>query len=253
MKKKVYTFYDKIDGWEEDKKLLDLWLKNWKNKDFEPIVLNSSDSKLNPYYSEFVETIQWYYKEILEKELIDKDNPWTYYVEKNFVRFLAYGNLLEDCTIMTMDYDIYNVDYSEDPRTLNENIIFHRGYCPCLVSGTPKKIQLFCEMICSILKDIPHEINTMFKNSGYRNYLFNDMSLMSCVRYSDNNYLKEMIKKNNIVFTDESNTILGTKLIHASNEVIQDYINNNNITKEFTNEERTKIRLDYAQKHLLDN
>lgn len=144
----VYSFYEPISGWAHDKKLVDLWISNWKDRGFEPIILSKSDAESHPYYEEFVENIFKMFQEFSGRSLL-RANPWAYYIFHNYIRFLAYAHQLPDKEPnLVMDYDVYNLDYHE--HQLNgESLTFLCNLCPCLVSGTGEQFFKYCEWMAN--------------------------------------------------------------------------------------------------------
>lgn len=156
-KQKVYTFYESIDKWDSSKLLLDLWVENWSSKGFEPIVLNESDAKSHPYYTEYDKLIRSNYEKITGCSIM---KGWGNYIYYCFVRHLAFANKMTDEISLAMDYDIYNLDYENE--SLKENkITFFAGRNPCCLSGNR---HLFLEM-CMLMSEFTSKNIDDYKHS----------------------------------------------------------------------------------------
>lgn len=243
---KVYTFYEPINKWEPDRKLVDLWVKNWHSHGFDPIVLSSNEAKQNKSYQEFTETISECFEKIMGRDIIIPSNPWSYYVFYTFVRFLGYANINVDQPILIMDYDVYNVDYElSEHKKLGNNLTFHVENCPCLVSGTPKKIQEMCNAISQTCKNYSSELKVEFEDSPYA--AFHDMAFMHCLKNSKDKTLNNILKDMNISFTSINDSILTKHMIHSSNMEVEKYCSDNNVdTKTLSQEDKINIRMSSA-------
>lgn len=56
---KIYTYYEQVSDDSADimdsQKLLELWVRNWSSKGWQPVILNDKDAEKNPRYEECTE------------------------------------------------------------------------------------------------------------------------------------------------------------------------------------------------------
>lgn len=239
----VYTFYSPIDGWNSDKKLLDLWVVNWKNKGFNPVVLSIDDAIANPTYNNFVKKISIAYEHIMKRKIIHSNNPWNYYIFNNYVRFLAYADLNINHAILVMDYDMYNIDYTTEMNSnLSNNIVFQLENCPCIVSGTPENFQNMCNMISTASYKYYDILEEAFHQSKYST--FHEMAFMNCLRISQNPILINLLQQNQIIFTPAHKSIATNHLFHASNGILKTHVLKN---PKLTHDDKIDLRIQIAK------
>ena len=129
---KIFCYYKKDAIFSYQEKIIDLWKLSWKLSGFDPVVLGEEDAKRHPFYETFVEKIKSIHYLIKNKRNI------TEYGLNCFVRWLAYANQKSE-RFLVSDYDIINFGFTRN--NFGEKLNFMNGYCPCLVSGTPKQFE----------------------------------------------------------------------------------------------------------------
>jgi hypothetical protein len=144
--KQIYTYHTPM-GYADNDSLVELWKDNWKEKGFEPIVLEESDAKNHKYYDKIINA----------KSLYRGTNPKEY--EKAcYLRWAAMalrgGGLLAD-------YDVWNYTLRiEDLPVYRDNItLFSASACPCLVGGSVVAYEKMLDMFLRFEKkpvDSPH-------------------------------------------------------------------------------------------------
>ena len=243
---KVYTYYEPISKWEPDKRLVEFWIENWASHGFDPIILSKKDAKQNRLYAEFVKNISECSSKIMNRDIIIKDNPWSYYAFYTFIRHLSYANIDDDKPILIMDYDVYNINYeASEIKNLDQNLTFHFGGCPCIISGIPSRFQELCDAISQISKNCVNSLQIEFGKSRYTT--LHDMAFISCMRHSSHPTISEAIKSLSIRFIPQRNSPFVKKMIHSSNgEITRHCIKNNINRKSLSQEECIDIRLSLA-------
>ena len=247
----VYTFYEPISSWDYDRSLVDLWVDNWSDKGFNPIVLSLQDSKSHEYYSVFSKTLHEFYYKMTSKKIIDEKLTWSYYIYYTYVRFLSYATLDTDNPIMIMDYDVYNVNLQNDQVSeIPENICFYFSSCPCFLTGSPLSFENMCRMFAFVMKNHADLIWKEYQSSPYSNRrVLHDMALIHCLKYSQNKILNDTLLENKISFSNKDK--ISKHLFHASNSTVRDYINNNLIDmSNISHEERINIRIRCAKEKI---
>src|SRR6056300_712723 len=106
---KVYTYYDRINGFTCQLDVIKLWDKTWRDRGFEPCVLSDHDALKHPYCEEYVNYIQALHEEIVGKQI-------DHYGTSCYMRWLAYANTGDD-EMYTSDYDVLN--FSLEPNSIN--------------------------------------------------------------------------------------------------------------------------------------
>ena len=252
-KQKVYTFYEPIDKWDSSKLLLDLWLENWSSKGFEPIVLNESDAKSHPYYTEYDKLIRSNYEKISGRNIM---TSWSHYIYYCFIRHLAFANKMTDEISIAMDYDIYNINYKHEILS-TDKITFFNGQNPCCISGNK---HLFLDL-CLLMSKFTEANKDVYKRT--RNDLvvngrpaFHDLGW---IRVTDNlphplpNALRDKVTFGNVARIRSTVDDNIKSLIHVSFYWLQEYIKakgEENYEDNMTVDQRYKLRYELAKKQL---
>jgi len=249
---KVYSFFEPIEGWSNDFALVELWKSNWQQKGFEPILLSKSDAEKHPYYEEFCEKISKTFELVMGRGILSRDHPWDYYVFHNYIRFLAYANVLtKDEPSLVMDYDVYNINYSEHNLD-NKSLTFLFAKCPCLVSATRHQFLSYCRWMANEPSNHIETIKSELDKGSYST--LHEMALLNYLHLIDKNSTKDF------VFTPPPKSILGEnnitqqhKLVHVSNGYLVHHLQGREIDiKTLSFSDKVKIRVDLA-KNVIDN
>ena len=235
-KQKVYTFFEPINNWSDDRILLELWTHNWQQKGFEPIILSKSDAEGHPYYEEFVEKISKTFELVMGRGILSIGDPCDYYVFHNYIRFLAYANVLtKDEPSLVMDYDVYNINYSE--HNLDSKFLtFLAGKCPCLVSGEKQQFLSYCQWMADQPSNLIHELKFELNEGPFTT--LHEMALLFFLNSIDNNMTKDFIftQAPKSILSNPPGSILGEnnitqqhKLVHVSNGYLAMYLRENEI------------------------
>jgi len=245
----VYTFYEPIASWDHDRSLLDLWVKNWSDKGFNPVIMSLNDAKKHNYYLKFSETISKSFKTITKKDIINPNNAWSYYVYYNYIRFLSYATIDTKQPILIMDYDVYNINLNpEEISGLSENIFFYWSICPCLMTGSPASFGNLCKMFAFVTENHLDLLEEEYKLSPYVS--FHEMALMHLLKFSKNKILNQILEKYNINFAHDDH-LISTCLYHSSNVIIREYCNNNSLDiKSLNHEQKINIRIRCAKEKI---
>lgn len=141
---KIFSYFSEtpdIDPTNE-RKLIALWIDNWRAAGFNPQVLNESHAQKHPLFDHYVEAVSKF----------PSTNPSGYDLSC-FVRWLAVAQTSdEDCGILC-DYDCFNYGWAPILAS-NSKICLYQGHVPCLVSGRPKS---FTAMAKFFMEFIPKE------------------------------------------------------------------------------------------------
>lgn len=244
---KVYSFFEAIEGWSNDFALVELWKSNWQQKGFEPILLSKSDAEKHPYYEEFCEKISKTFELVMGRGMLSRDHPWDHYVFHNYIRFLAYANALtKDEPSLVMDYDVYNINYSEHNLD-NKSLTFLFGKCPCLVSGKKQQFLSYCQWMAD--QPLNHIQDLKFELNKGPFTTFHEMALLHHLHCIDNDMTKDF------VFTRVPKSILGEndltqkhQLVHVSNGYLVHHLQGSELDiKTLSFSDKVKMRVDLAK------
>jgi len=155
----VYTYYQEIN-FSKQKPLLELWQKSWKDKGFNPIVLNEEDANSHPYYKEFSEKLNKLHIEVTGQEL-------KAYGLSCYLRWLAYANKMnENESAYVCDYDVINKGLS-DTELDDSKMFLYDNCCPCFASGTKDHFLKFCQDIVEITESNADSIKANIANGHW--------------------------------------------------------------------------------------
>jgi hypothetical protein len=208
---KIYTYYEDIN-FEQQKKMLELWEKSWKQAGFEPVILSLSNAKSHPFYEEFV------YK-ITDIHLKIKQEALSNYGIACFVRWLAYATQSNNEYVYVSDYDCVNNGL--EPIIKTDKLHLMDGACPCFVSGTAQQFENLCHLFIDITTERIHKIIQSDKCVWYHDQDFFINNMLE----QNNPTSKQILETNNILITrdringvgpfqsDKENTV---KVLHIS-------------------------------------
>lgn len=249
---KVYSFFEPIEGWSDDHLLAELWELNWRQKGFDPIILSKSHAEEHPYYEEFCDIILKTFELVMGRAMLSRDHPWDYYVFHNYIRFLAYANVIPaEETSLVMDYDVYNVNYSN--HNLNpDSLTFLFSNCPCAVSGTKQQFLSYCEWMANTPLNHVETIKSQLHKGPYTT--LHEMALLHHMQKIDPATVK------NFNFVNPQKSIVAMvrfnenhKLVHVSNGYLLQYLQTCNINgKSLSFKDKINMRVDIAN-NILNN
>jgi len=149
---KVYTYFEHINLYARrfsnyQDELLKLWKISWKQRGFEPTVLNLDHAKQHEYYIEYIERLETLHLDIL-------NTPLTKYGLSCYLRWLAYATVKTECPFYVMDYDIINTGLDIiELENIDSQLHLMSWCCPCFASGTPKQFEDLCRKFIYISND----------------------------------------------------------------------------------------------------
>lgn len=133
---KIFTTYDECQvNPVDERKLLCLWIDNWRSSGFDPVVLNSNWAAKHTNGEEFLEVISKF----------PSQNPG--FDQICFLRWLAVSvaGRAEDICIMA-DYDCFNFGWAPQLPGKGSNLItLYQGITPSLVSGRFHSFSAICK------------------------------------------------------------------------------------------------------------
>ena len=138
---KICTYYENI-GFAKQDELVELWIKNWEQHGFEPIVLGKEHAEQHPYYEEFCTSIKTLHQQIMGHSIQE-------YGMSCWVRWLAYAGLSDNTPFYASDYDIFNNGFSIE-NIPEEQLHFMDYACPCFTSGTSEQFEKLCRVFVDI-------------------------------------------------------------------------------------------------------
>lgn len=133
---KIHTYYSEtkdIDSTAE-RKLIALWIDNWRLAGFQPVVLNEHWAEKHPLFEEFRERVSKF----------PSTNPAGYDLSC-FLRWLAVAMAETEEFCLMGDYDCFNYGFAPIISS-NSKITCYQGHVPCLVSGRPKSFLNMCKL-----------------------------------------------------------------------------------------------------------
>ena len=241
----IYTFFEPINEWCNSKLLLDLWVENWSESGFEPVVLNLDDAKSHPYYHEYDEVIRSNYEKITGRDIM---SGWGYYVYFCFMRHLAYASRMTDDMCLAMDYDVYNINYK--PEHLPEDkIMFFANQNPCCISGNK---DLFLEL-CILMSKFTQENIVDYKRSFDNSIALHDMGWIKYTLDLPDDLSKEL--KDKVIFNQHkiqgSETSANKSLIHVSFWWLLKHLEDKSLTvTDLSIDDKLKLRYTLAKEQL---
>lgn len=142
----IYTYYDKITNgpvskFDNQDLMIEVWSKNWQEKGFNPIVLDSTHAEEHDYYEEFIAKCKSIHIKLM-------GYPLKPYGLTCFARWLAYASR-SDSKMLVSDYDVMNNNYT-DVTSIDRLEIMGTGPTPCFAYGSPfqfaKLARLFVDL-----------------------------------------------------------------------------------------------------------
>lgn len=134
---KVVCYYAKLNpnnGWglkisNESKELVDFWKNNWKEKGWDPVILDSSYAKNHPFYTKLYAEYEkgWDESLLFNKRVCHVKD----YLLECYTRWLAYAWFChENGPVLWCDYDVLNVSFNYDSlpsKCLSDKLLAKSG------------------------------------------------------------------------------------------------------------------------------
>lgn len=146
---RIYTYYDNITNdvnplpHDEQQQLIEVWKKNWTDKGFQPIVLDSKQAKKHPFFEKFDKQMREIYHEIVGDSISE-------YGMSCYHRWLAYASQQQERCYVS-DYDVINLSFvGVEP---DDGIHFLDNMCPSFVSGSPKDFEKLCHAMIEVSRE----------------------------------------------------------------------------------------------------
>lgn len=212
---KVFTYFENIN-FKHQEELLHLWKISWKQRGFDPIVLDREHAKQHDYYNTYIEQLKALHLDVL-------NTPLCEYGLSCYLRWLAYATLETDSPFYVMDYDIINTGLDViELENIDSQLHLMSWCCPCFVSGTPKQFEDLCKKFIYISKDNIEKSRQLHKKRNIGNF------------YHDNEFFifhKDLLDKE-IKFTQsdkvpafDRDQDMKSKAVHVSHfRTEQDYL-----------------------------
>lgn len=144
MKRKCYTYYQKLDQPENQEDLIELCKLSWNINGWDFEVLDISHAESHPFYSEY---------EKIMSSLNFINSPL--YEKSCFMRWLAMASVGGGVMI---DYDVVNLGFSDFFNHYDEkNITLLQKKCPCVVYGNEDQYLDVCKRFCKLV-DSPYVV-----------------------------------------------------------------------------------------------
>lgn len=136
--KTIATYFEDIN-FKNQKELLELWERSWKNKGFETIVLSEKDARKSPFFEEFSLAMKKIHRSVMGVNL-------GRYGLSCYLRWLAYSTLPTK-RLYVSDYDIININFNGFNDNGNKTSLeLFCAMCPCFAAGTPSQFLSLCEL-----------------------------------------------------------------------------------------------------------
>lgn len=133
---RIFSYYSETKDINatNERKLICLWIENWKLKGFDPVILNESWAEKHPMFGEYRDKVSQF----------PSTNPAGYDLSC-FLRWMAIAVAeTEECAIMA-DYDCFNYGWAP-VLPGNAKLTLYQGHVPCLVSGRPRSFLNMCKL-----------------------------------------------------------------------------------------------------------
>lgn len=207
---KVYTYYDDI--LENQKELLNIWQKNWKDCGFEPVVLSESNAKSHPYYDEFVANLKSIHLKVLSV-------PLSPYGLACYLRWLTYASLNIDQPFYVMDYDIINngVEVSQ-LNPIPEKLTLHAFCCPCFVSANSKQFNDLCHKFVDISQNNIEKNQQFARKRNFGKFYHDNEFFIYHKDLLDGEYI---YKSPELVVNFDLGSNMSDKLVHVSHSSLK--------------------------------
>lgn len=133
---KIFSYYQECQpNPVDERKLIAIWIDNWRKNGFDPVILNESHASKHTNYEEF-------------KEVISKfPSVNAGYDQACFLRWLAasVAGRDEEITILA-DYDLFNFGFAPMlPGKGSNALTLYQGVQPSLVSGRFHSFSAICK------------------------------------------------------------------------------------------------------------
>jgi len=131
---KIYTYYDYLPGFRDDRALVQEWKRTWTNHGWEPIVLTKEVAMKHPQYSQLISKF----------EALPTVNPKEYEMSC-YLRYFAMSYVGGGW--MT-DYDIVNLRfYPDEYLPVPKVFTTFQGYNPALSFGTQQEFDRILKLM----------------------------------------------------------------------------------------------------------
>jgi len=140
-------------GQQGQEEILRLWVDNWKQAGFDPVVIGQQQAEAHPGFNEFKERIT-------AMPMMNHNIPD--YEHACFFRWIAMANVGGG---LMADYDCFNAGFEPEDVVFKDMTIYEPPHVPCLVSGSSleyeRVIQIFMNFNIGMYKDWlkPHSRN----------------------------------------------------------------------------------------------
>lgn len=131
MSKTIFTFFESLPehNMVAERILVSLWVQKWKERGFEPIVLNEFHAKQSPGYAEFERAVS----------KLPSINP-AGYDRACYIRWLAVAVAAKEMKlkqpVLMCDHDVFPYPGIEKVELFSDKLTCYQGTCPALVSGS---------------------------------------------------------------------------------------------------------------------
>jgi hypothetical protein len=211
---KVYSYYDNV-GFKNQTEIVNLWMRDWSNKGFEPVLLsiNSIEDK---------EFLRHFYNEITDLHIYITGKPINKYGLSCYFRWIAYSSINQHEPFLATDYDIFNVTFNEQdmPSSLDKMRFLNR-YCPCAVFATAAKSLEFAQDIISISRKNKIEIRDKYRASGFIHYHDQEFLALNA-DYLNDRYFFEKPREKIKLFTPNFGKE-NTKMVHFAHRSAKEF------------------------------
>lgn len=145
----VYTYFDSCFVSEIAQETLKIWDRSWKERGWNPIVLNEESAKSHPFYAAFSQKIKSFPSVNGER--------FDYHA---FMRWLAIANLGGNDFVVTTEPDVLNYGVNSDDVIQKFSDLDIHTNVPAMIVAKPIAMERFCAHVMS------HTINENDHHEG---------------------------------------------------------------------------------------
>lgn len=152
---KVYAYYDPISAryFSPHTELIKIWKNSWRQRGWEPVVLNKSIAQQHPLFG--------YYDQVF------RSYPTTNHKEYELACYYRWIAMAVVGGGFLSDYDVMNIDFPSHPHAYKDEykkpLTVYQGFVPALVAGTKEEYEKVVQEMATykpkdnyIVKDKPH-------------------------------------------------------------------------------------------------
>lgn len=158
--KRVFTYYEPVSQLTGQLEQIDVCRQSWERHGWQLDVIGEDVARKSEFYPKYAETIS----------LLPSVNPGKYDYHC-YMRWLAMSTIGG----VMIDYDVVNINLTQDYHFASPALTVHSGHVPCTVSGSAENYLRVCHEFCRLadkpehfvtIKEKPHTSDMFMLKTG---------------------------------------------------------------------------------------